>query len=110
MDFSQVIGFFHHFETGRVLRGLQELNLNQLLHNPWLLGGVGALSLIALFMRWRVLLTTLLGVTGFVWLVSHTLQEGTDIQHLGNNSLLTFVGGGVAILLVVIYLLFIRSD
>jgi hypothetical protein len=110
MDFSKVVGFFQHFETGRVLRTLQDLDLGRLVHNPWLLGGVGALALIALFMRWRVLLTTLLGVTGFVWLIAHTLKKGTDINSLGSGSLVTFVGGGVVIILVVIYFLFIRSD
>lgn len=110
MDFSKVAGIFQHFETGRVLRALQDLDLNRLIHNPWLLGTVGVLSLIALFMRWRVLLTTLLGVTGFVWLVARTVQHGTKVQNLGNGSLVTFVGGGVVIILVVIYFLFIRSD
>lgn len=110
MDFSKVSAFFQHFETGRVLRAIQDLDLDKLLHNPWLLGGMGALALIALLMRWRVLLTTLLGVTGFVWLVSHTLKKGTGIQSLGTGNLVTFVGGGVVILLIVIYLLFLRSD
>jgi hypothetical protein len=84
--------------------------VGQLVHNPWLLGGVGLMSLVALFMRWRLLLATLLGVTGFVWLTAYTLERGTALESLGNPTLLIFVGGGIGVIFLVIYLLFIKTD
>ncbi len=106
-----IFEFFRHFETARVVAWLGNLDLNELIHNRYFLGGTAALALIALFMRWRVLLTTLLAVAGFVALLSYTLQRGTGLEEgLRTDTLLIFVGGGVALIGAVIYFLFIRTD
>lgn len=110
MDLSQILAFFKHFETGRVIQFLKDLDVGQLVHNPWLLGGVGGLALVALVMRWRLLLVTLLGVTGFVWLTAYTVERGTTLDSLGNHNLLVFVGGGIVVIFLVIYMLFIKTD
>jgi hypothetical protein len=110
MDLSRILAFFKNFETGRIIQFLKDLDVGQLVHNPWLLGGVGLLAMVALFMRWRLLLTTLVGVTGFVWLTAYTVERGTTLDGLGNQNLLVFVGGGIVVIFVVIYLLFIKTD
>jgi hypothetical protein len=110
MDFSPIAEFFGKFETGRVFEYLKDLNLEELIHNPWFLGSTALLSIIALIMRWRVLLALILGLTGFAWLISYTLQQETTIGSLSSGTLLIFVGGGSAIIFLIIYLLFIRSD
>lgn len=110
MDLSQVSAFFRHFQTARVVKYLKDLDVGQLVHNPWVLGGVALLSVVALFMRWRLLLATLVGVTGFVWLTAYAVDKGTTLDSLGNHSLVTFVCGGIVVIFVVIYLLFIKTD
>ena len=110
MDFSSIIDLFQNFETSRIIAYLESLNLRELSHNPWVLGSLGALALLALIMRWRVLLATILSVVGFVGLINYTLQQETSLDSIGSQSLAVFVVGGVCIIFVVIYLLFIKSD
>ena len=68
------------------------------------------LALLALFMKWRVLLATILSITGFVGLISYTLQQETSLTGMADQTLIVFVLGGVAIVSLVIYLLFIKTD
>ncbi len=110
MNFSVWIDLLKKLETSRVFEYLQSLNIGELIHNPWFLGGMGGLAVLALIMRWRLLLATILGVSGFVGLISYTLQRDTAIGGLGNQTLLIFVAGGVALIFIVIYLLFIKAE
>lgn len=111
MSVSSLGDFFRRFETGTVLAWLQSLNLGDLMHNRYFIAAVAVVALVAFFLKWRLLLATVLGLTGFTALLSYTLQQGTNLQgSLDNSSLLVFVGGGVVIVGFVIYLLFIRSD
>ncbi len=97
-------------ETAELVKQFQQLQVGDLVHNPWVLGAIGALALLALMMRWKILLVTILGTTGFVWLTDYTLKRQTTVDQLNSETLLVFAGGGVAIIMVVIYLLFIKSD
>lgn len=111
MDLTPVADFFRRFETERVFAWLKTLNMGELVHNRYFVGAVAALAILSYLMRWRLLLAAVLGVAGFAWLLSYTLQQGTSLGGgLENSSLLVFVGGGVVIVGVVIYLLFIRTD
>ncbi|HEX9874923.1 MAG TPA: hypothetical protein VGA43_11210 [Deferrimonas sp.] len=110
MDVSTVVDFFKNFETGKVVTALQEMKVGDLIHNPLFLGAMGVLALLALIMRWRTLLTTILAVVGFAGLLSYTLQQDTSLTGLNNQTLLVFVGGGAVLIMIVIYLLFIKSD
>jgi hypothetical protein len=110
MDFSMVVEFLRRFETERVLRFLTEMKVGDLIHNPWFLGSMGTLALLSLLMKWRLLLVSILSVTGLAGLISYTLARGTQLDNLGNQTLLVFVGAGAALIAIVIYLLFIRSD
>lgn len=110
MDGSRISDFFRHFRTDEVVRTLQEANLGELIYNPWFLGACAALALIALFMRWRTLLATLVGCLGFAWLLSYTLGRGTSLEEGTNDALLVFIGGGVVLVGIIIYLIFIRTD
>jgi hypothetical protein len=103
--------FLQAFETARIIAQLQALNLQELVQNPYVLGGAGALAIIALVMRWRVLLVTILTISGFVWLLAYTLAQNTSIEGgAAQETLLVFVLGGAAIVFVAIYLLFIRGE
>lgn len=109
MDVASHSGFLEALKTESIMHYLGQLDLGQVIHNPWLLGGLGTLALVSLLMRWRLLLVTLLSLAGFVWLLSYVQQQGTNL-HSGTDSVLLFVGGGTVVIGVAIYFLFIRSE
>jgi hypothetical protein len=102
--------FLENFQTERVVAWMQAMKIGDLIHNPFFLGGVAVVSVISLIMKWRAFLAICVGLTGFVYLISYTLQQGTQLEGLTSSSLLVFVGGGAAIIGLVIYLLFIKSE
>lgn len=110
MDFSTVIEFLQRFETGRVIAALREVDLNNLLRNPWLLGGIALLTITALIMRWRVLLVTLFTVAGMAGLVVYTLGKGTTAGEMGTEPLVVFILVGAVIVFAAIYFLFIKGE
>ena len=111
MDFSTVIEFFKQFETTKVLAYLQAMDLSELMQHPYFLAGVGVLAVIAYLMHWRLLLVTVMSITGFIYLLSYTVSQGTSLEKgLPADSLAVLVGGGAFIIFLAIYLLFIRSD
>ena len=110
MDFGSIGQALNFFETGWVVKRLHELNVEALIRNPAFLGGMAAVAVIALFMRWRVLLVTVLSVVGFAGLVTYTLRQGTDVANMHSDNVFVFIVAGVAIIFFVIYLLFIRGD
>jgi hypothetical protein len=111
VDFASVMKFLQQFETDKVIDYLKTLNLQELIKNPYFLGGTGALGIIAFLMRWKVLLVVILTLAGFVALLSYTLEQGTSLEGgVANDALLVFVGGGAIIVFMVIYLLFIRGE
>ena len=110
MNYSAIVEFLKNFETGKVLQFLKDMNVGELIHNPWFLGSMGILALLSLFMKWRLLLVTILSVTGLAGLISYTLERGTQLDSLGNQTLLIFVAGGALLIAIIIYLLFIKSE
>ena len=110
MDFSTFIEFLQRFETSRVIAALREIDLNNLLHNPWLLGGIALLTITALIMRWRVLLVTLFTVAGMAGLVVYTLGKGTTAGEMGTEPLVVFILIGAVIVFAAIYFLFIKGE
>lgn len=110
MNLDDISKFFQNFKTDQVLEYLEKMKLETLIHNPWFLGTVATLALMALILRWRVLLTLILGLSGFTYLLSYTMKRGTDLGGVGDSTLLVFVGGGVVVMGVVIYMLFIKAE
>lgn len=110
MDFSAIKEYLQYLETERVMAFLQEMNLGDLILNRWFLGGLAAFTVITLFLRRYALLATVLAVIGFASLVNYTLQQGTNVEGVLSDTLLVFVGGGLALIFAIIYLLFIKHD
>jgi hypothetical protein len=110
MDLSSAGAFLNKFETGRVLEFLQNMRVGELIHNPWFLGLTGFLAVMALVMRWRLLLAFIVAIAGFAGLTAQVLERGAEIQTLTSESLLIFAGGGVLIIFVFLYLVFIKGD
>ncbi|ORJ60332.1 hypothetical protein C2E25_11220 [Geothermobacter hydrogeniphilus] len=102
--------FFQSLQTEHLVELLRQMNLAELVQNPAFLGSMGIIAALCLFKRWYGFLGSVMGLTGFVWLISYTLQQGTDLQGGSNSTLLVFIGGGVVIIGLMIYLLFIKSD
>lgn len=110
MNAESVIELLQNFKSDRIIETLEQLNLDEWIHNPWFLGGVGAFALVALFMKWRLLLATVVGIVGMAGLLQYTLEQGTELTSLGNQSLIIFIGGGLLIAIIFIYLVVIKSD
>jgi len=110
MEQTTLIDFLQHFETARVIAFLREMNFAELIHDPRFLGITAALALLALFMKWRALLATIVTITGFVGLISYTLAQDTSLQTMTDRTLIIFVCGGALIVFIAIYLLFIKTD
>lgn len=111
MDFSSVLKFLQKFETSRVMAYVQTMELNSVMEHPYFLIGIGVLAVIAYVMRWRLLLVTVMTITGFIYLLSYTLSKGVSLDgDIPGDALMVLVGGGSLIVFLAIYLLFIRSD
>ena len=108
---DSAIEFLSNLSTQNILDYMNQAKVGDLIHNPIFLGIMGAIAIISLIMKWRMLLVANLSVVGFTWLLSYTLERGTDLDGgLKNDTLLIFVGVGVVIIGAIIYMLFIKSD
>lgn len=111
MSFDKVIEFLQRFETEKVIQYLQQAEIQELMKSPYFLGTAATLAVIALFMRWRMLLATIVSITGFAYLLTYTLERGTSLEGgIGNETLMVFIGGGAVIVFLAIYLLFIKDE
>lgn len=111
MDFSSAIEFIKHFETARVMAYIQAMDLKQVMEHPYFLAGAGITAVVAFLMHWRLLLVTVMTITGFIYLLSYTLSQGTSLEGgMPTDALMVLLGGGSFIVFLAIYLLFIRSD
>jgi hypothetical protein len=111
MDFSSVIEFLQQFETKKVMAYIQTTDLKTVMEHPYFLTGVGVTAVIAYLMRWRLLLVTVMTITGFIYLLGFTLSRGVSLEGgMPTDALMVLVGGGAFIVFLAIYLLFIRHD
>lgn len=111
MDFNSVIEFLKQFETAKVMGYLQSMDLKTMMEHPYFLTGIGITAVIAYLMRWRLLLVVVMTITGFIYLLGYTLDQGTSLEGgMPGDALIVLVGGGTFIVFLAIYLLFIRSD
>ncbi len=111
MDFSSVIEFLKQFETSKVMAHLQAMDLKEVVEHPYFLTGIGVTAIIAYLMHWRLLLVTVMAITGFIYLLGYPLSQGTSLADgLPTDALIVLIVGGAFIVFLAIYLLFIRSD
>ncbi|RME40139.1 MAG: hypothetical protein D6794_02750 [Deltaproteobacteria bacterium] len=110
MPMDTLLALLQNLQTDRLIHWLESLKLGELVHHPAFLGTAAVIAAICLLKRWYGFLGIVGGLAGFVWLLSYTLEQGTELDSAGNPTLLVFIGGGVVIIGVVIYLLFIRSE
>jgi hypothetical protein len=111
VNFSAAIEFLKNFETTKVMAYIQAMDLKTVMEHPYFLAGVGVTAIIAFLMRWRLLLVIVMTITGFIYLLSYTLSQGTSLDGgMPTDALMVLVGGGSFIVFLAIYLLFIRSE
>ena len=108
---ASLLGQLKEFDNNHIIEFLGQMQIAEYIHNPWFLGGMGALAVCCLIFKWRILLATIVGLTGLAWLVSYTVQQGTEVKEgLQSNSLIFFVIGGALIIVLMIYLVFIKEE
>ena len=111
MDFASVIEFLKQFKTEKVMAYAQEMDLNTAMEHPYFLLAIGTLAVVAYLMRWRLLLVTVMSITGFIYLLGYTLEQGTSLESgMPTESLVILIGGGAFIVFLAIYILFIRGE
>jgi multisubunit Na+/H+ antiporter MnhF subunit len=76
--------------------------------DPRVMFAAGALFLVSLFMKWRILALSIFGVAAMVAVARYSrLAEGRTSL---DQYMVVFVVGSVLVVAVVIYFLFIRGD
>jgi len=110
MNSSTLTDFLEQFSTQRIEEYLSDLHLGEMLHNPWVIAGIVAAALLALYLKWRLLFVTILSATAILWLLDFIAERGTAIDSMSNSTLLVFIAIGCGIVGLIIYFLFIRSD
>ena len=81
--------------------------LMEILSHPYGLAGLGALMILALFMKWRITFVVVAAGLAVGFLARYTV---VGAQAGPNRSLFLFAGAAVAVGAFVIYFLFIRED
>jgi len=101
-----IIEWLKPLKTSMIIRYIADLNL---LQNPWFIGGAVVFVLACLWLKWHLLLSCTLSLTGFVALVYLVHDTGTDLER-SSDSLFIFLGGGVVLVFLFIYMVFMRGD
>ncbi len=113
MDFiDKFFDVLRNMRTEEIVRFFKDSQIAELMHSPYFLGTVAVIIVICLVMKWRLLLATVIGIVGFAELLAYTASQETSLGEtgIGNESLVVFIAGGVGIVSLVIYLLFIKSE
>lgn len=113
MDYvDKFLDILRNLRTEEIVRFFKDSQIAELMHSPYFLGSVVLIVIICLVMKWRLLLATVIGIVGFAELLAYTASKETNLGEsgIGNESLVVFIAGGVAIVSLVIYLLFIKSE
>jgi len=107
---DSIMSFLSNLSTENIMAYMDQAKVGDLIHNPYFLGAMGALAVISLIMKWRILLVANLTLVGFAGLMSYTMERGTSLDAGINDSLLVFVGVGALIVGAIIYFLFVKSE
>lgn len=111
LSVDSILAKLKELDNDHIIEFLGQMQIAEYIHNPWFLGAMVVLAICCLIFKWRVLLATIVGLTGLAWLVSYTVAQGTDVtEGLHSNSMIFFLGGGVAIVALMIYLVFIKQE
>ncbi|MDD2557566.1 MAG: hypothetical protein RBR43_00335 [Desulfuromonadaceae bacterium] len=101
-----LIEWLKPLKTSMLIRYISDLDL---LHNSWFIAGAIFFIVICLLLKWRLLLSCTLTLTGLIALVYVVHSSGTDLEH-SSDSLFIFIGGGTVLVFLFVYFVFMRGD
>lgn len=111
MTADGIFQILKEYDTQRIIAFLGQSDIGKYVNNPWFLGVMGCAAVLCLVMKWRMLLALIVGLTGFSWLVSYTVERGASLDGgLNSQNLLIFAGGAVLVISLIIYLIFIKGE
>jgi len=111
LSFDSIVAKLKELDNDHIIEFLGQMQVAEYIQNPWFLGGMVVLAICCLVFKWRVLLATIVGLTGLAWLVNYTVEQGTEVSEgLKSNSMIFFIGGGVLIVALMIYLVFVKEE
>jgi hypothetical protein len=111
LSVDSILAKLKELDNDYIIEFLGQMQIAEYIHNPWFLGAMVVLAICCLIFKWRVLLATIVGLTGLAWLINYTVAQGTDVSSgLKSNSMILFLAGGVAIVGLMIYLVFIKEE
>lgn len=111
MSVNSLLGQLKELDSEKIIAFLGQQEIATYINNPWFLGGMGLLAVCCLIFKWRILLATVIGLTGLSWLINYTVEQGAEIgEGLKSHSLIFFVSVAVVILILMIYLIFIKDE
>lgn len=111
MSFDSLLSQLKELDNDRIIAFLGEMEIATYINNPWFIGAMVVLAICCLIFKWRVLLSTIVGLTGLALLVNYITGQGTEVnESLKSNSLILFIVGGVVIVGLMIYLVFIKEE
>lgn len=113
MDYiDKFFDVLRNLQTEEIVRFFKDSQIAELMHSPYFLGSVAVILVICMIMKWRLLMATVIGIVGFAELLAYTAAQETNLGEsgIGNEALVIFIAGGICIVALVIYLLFIKSE
>ncbi|PLX92356.1 MAG: hypothetical protein C0619_06140 [Desulfuromonas sp.] len=109
MTWTDFLDYLQHFRTDKVLEQLAAWNIDDLSSNPYVLAGFAVAIGITYLIGWKTTSAFLVGIGGFALAVSYTVKQGTGIEGVGGG-LPLLVGSGLIVVIIFIYLLFIKAE
>ncbi len=110
MNWAEIKQYMENFRSDQVMQQLQDWNVTDLNSNPWFLGAFAAIILITYFIGWRAISGFISGIGGFALVLSFAFDKGTGVEGIASGGLWILVGGGVVVVFLFIYLLFIKAE
>ncbi|PLX99693.1 MAG: hypothetical protein C0622_10190 [Desulfuromonas sp.] len=110
MSWADVKEYLDYLRTDQVMERLQNSNIGDLTTNPWFYAGFAAVILITYFMNWKKISAFIVGIGGFVLALSMAIGKGTGVEGIESGGIWIMVGGGVLVIGLFIYILFIKAE
>lgn len=111
MSVSALLSFLKDLDNEHIIAFLGEMQIAEYIHSPWFFGGMGALAICCLVFKWRLLLATIVGLTGLAGLLSYMAEQGAEVSEgIQNNTLIFFILGAISIVALMIYIVFIKEE
>ncbi len=91
-----------------IIEYLAGIRVGELLSDPRILFAAAVLFLVAAYMRWKTILLLEFGIAGILVVMRYSGLEQGDTSI--DKNMIVFVGGVIAVGVILIYFLFIKGD